>query len=100
MQQNTNNNQTMNTRNKKSFDGYINLKCFFTDGSGNQHPIKTPMFGLEVSNAVHAAILNDIDNLAQYITIEVESVRRAAPVVSAADINLNFASQVESAPTE
>jgi len=92
MQQNTN--QTMNTRGKKS-DGYINLKVYLTDASGTQHSIKAPMFGLDASNPLHAALISD-PSLAERITVEIDSIRAATPVVSAADIDLNFESQVSS----
>ncbi len=93
MQQSTNQ-PTMNARNKKS-DGYINLKVVLKDASGVEHALKAPMFGLDKSIPLHAAIIKN-PALAEHMVVTIDSIRAATPVTSAEDIDLNFASQVES----
>jgi hypothetical protein len=86
------NNQTLNTRNPKKSDGFINLKVEFVDASGHIHTIKAPMFGLDAGDPLQAALIAN-PALASRITVSIESIRAATPVRTAADINLDFASQ-------
>ena len=85
--------QTLNG--KKKSDGYINLKVVLTDASGVEHSIKAPMFGLDAENPLHAALIKD-PSLAGHMTVTVDSIRAATPMVSAEDIDLNFESQAAS----
>ena len=83
------NEQPMQRGSKKKSDGFINLKVIFTDGSGTEHSIKAPMFGLDKTNPLHAAL---IDNplLAEHVTVSIDSIRAAAQPVKAEDINFDF----------
>jgi hypothetical protein len=82
--QNRNNGNT-----QKKSDGFINLSVVFTDNAGREHNIKAPIFGLSDDDALHKALL-DKPELAEHLTITVDSIRRAKGPVQADDLDLNF----------
>lgn len=76
-------------RGKKKSDGFVNLKIIFTDGSGKEHSLKAPMMGLDKTNPLHAALIENPE-LGEHITCTVDSIRAATAMVKKEDINLDF----------
>lgn len=84
---------TMQARNnmntQKKSDGFINLSVVFTDANGTEHQLKAPIFGLDANDAVHAALMQNPD-LAEHITITIDSIRKARVPTQAGELDLNF----------